>query len=62
MRILVTVASRHQGTWEIGEVIARRLRERGHEVDQHAPEDVTSIVDHVQIGRASCRERVYDDV
>ncbi|MCC2312875.1 flavodoxin domain-containing protein [Cellulomonas xiejunii] len=54
MRILVTVASRHQGTWEIGEVIARRLRERGHEVDQRAPEDVTSLADHdaVVIGSA----------
>ncbi|MBO3088682.1 flavodoxin domain-containing protein [Cellulomonas dongxiuzhuiae] len=46
MRILLTVASRHQGTWEIGEVIARRLRDRGHEVDLRAPEDVTSVADY----------------
>ena len=46
MRILLTVASRHQGTWEIGEVIAARLRERGHAVDQRAPEDVTTVADH----------------
>lgn len=46
MRILLAVASRHQGTWEIGEVVAQRLRARGHEVDQRAPEDVASVADH----------------
>ncbi|SFK54932.1 flavodoxin domain-containing protein [Cellulomonas sp. KH9] len=46
MRILLAVASRHQGTWEIGEVVAQRLRDRGHEVDQCAPEDVATVADH----------------
>jgi len=46
MRILLAVASRHQGTWEIGDVIAQTLRARGHEVDQRAPEDVTTVADH----------------
>ncbi|GIG39572.1 flavodoxin domain-containing protein [Cellulomonas phragmiteti] len=54
MRILLAVASRHHGTWEIGEVIARRLRERGHDVDQRAPEDVPTVAGHdaVVIGSA----------
>jgi len=46
MRILLAVASRHQGTWEIGEVVARQLRARGHDVDLCAPEDVTGVADH----------------
>ncbi len=46
MRVLLAVASRHHGTWEIGEVIARRLRAHGHEVDQCAPEDVVSVDGH----------------
>ncbi|MCC2335735.1 flavodoxin domain-containing protein [Cellulomonas wangsupingiae] len=46
MRILLAVASRHQGTWEIGDVVAQRLRARGHEVDQSAPEDVTTVAQH----------------
>ena len=46
MRILLAVASRHQGTWEIGEVVAERLRARGHAVDQRAPEDVPTIAQH----------------
>lgn len=46
MRILLAVASRHQGTWEIGEVVAERLREHGHVVDQHAPEDVETVAGH----------------
>ncbi|UZN01969.1 flavodoxin domain-containing protein [Cellulomonas sp. S1-8] len=43
MRILLAVASRHQGTWEIGEVAAARLRGRGHEVDLRAPEEVAGV-------------------
>lgn len=46
MRILLAVASRHHGTWEIGEVVAARLRDHGHEVDQCAPEDVTTVAQH----------------
>lgn len=46
MRILLAVASRHQATWEIGEVVAERLRARGHAVDQRAPEEVATVADH----------------
>ncbi|WP_136519378.1 MULTISPECIES: flavodoxin domain-containing protein [Cellulomonas] len=54
MRILMAVASRHHGTWEIGEVAADVLRRRGHEVDQRAPEDVASVdgYDAVVLGSA----------
>ncbi len=54
MRILLAVASRHHGTWEIGEVIADRLRARGHAVDQCAPEDVDTVTgyDAVVLGSA----------
>ena len=54
MRILLAVASRHQGTWEIGEVIAQRLAAHGHVVDQRAPEDVATVAgyDAVVLGSA----------
>ncbi len=54
MRILLAVASRHQGTWEIGDVMAQRLRARGHEVELQAPEDVASVTpyDAVVLGSA----------
>ncbi|QGQ18851.1 protoporphyrinogen oxidase [Cellulomonas sp. JZ18] len=54
MRILMAVASRHRGTWEIGEVAADVLRARGHDVDQRAPEDVASLdgYDAVVLGSA----------
>lgn len=54
MRILMVVASRHHGTWEIGEVAADVLRGRGHDVDQRAPEDVRSLegYDAVVLGSA----------
>ncbi|TQL03622.1 flavodoxin domain-containing protein [Cellulomonas sp. SLBN-39] len=54
MRILLAVASRHQGTWEIGEVMAGVLAGRGHVVDQRAPEDVPSLdgYDAVLLGSA----------
>ena len=54
MRILVVVASRHGGTWEIGEVVADALASRGHVVDQRAPEDVASVegYDAVVLGSA----------
>lgn len=54
MRILVVVASRHGATWEIGEVIADALMQRGHLVDRSAPEHVESLdgYDAVVLGSA----------
>ena len=54
MRILVTIASRHGGTWGIGEVVADTLRERGHDVVMRAPEDVADLagIDAVVLGSA----------
>lgn len=52
--VLVAVASRHGATQEIGEAIARVLRERGNAVDVRAVEDVTDVVgyDAVVVGSA----------
>lgn len=54
MRALVTVASRHNATLEIGEVVAETLRERGIDCELTAPEDVTSVAEYdvVIIGSA----------
>lgn len=54
MRVLVTVASRHGATWEIGEVIADVLAARGLDVETRVPEDVTTLdgVDAVVLGSA----------
>lgn len=54
MRILVTVASRHGATQEIGSVIAGVLAESGHEVDELDPEHVTDVraYDAVVLGSA----------
>ena len=54
MDVLVAVASRHGGTWEIGEVLAEALRGRGHVIDVKAPEDVTTVAgyDAVVLGSA----------
>ncbi len=54
MRILVTVASRHGSTREIGSAVADRLRAAGHEVDQTDPEDVGAVTgyDAVVLGSA----------
>ncbi|WP_066582853.1 flavodoxin domain-containing protein [Cellulomonas timonensis] len=46
MRILVTVASRHGATREIGAVVARVLNEAGHAVDELDPEQVTDVRDY----------------
>ncbi len=40
MKVLVAVASRHGGTWEIGERVAEVLRSRGHGVELREPEDL----------------------
>jgi menaquinone-dependent protoporphyrinogen oxidase len=45
MKILVTVASRHGATGEIGEVIAGVLRDAGLAVQTRPPSDVTSLDD-----------------
>ncbi len=54
MKILVTVASRHGATAEIGAAIAAVLRDCGHEVDEIAPADVEHLqpYDAVVLGSA----------
>lgn len=43
MRVLVSVASRHGGTLDMGTVVADVLREAGHEVDEVSPDDVERV-------------------
>jgi menaquinone-dependent protoporphyrinogen oxidase len=43
VRILVTVATRHGATREIGAAIAQALVDAGHDVDEVDPADVTTI-------------------
>ncbi len=54
MQILVTVASRHGATAEIGSAVARVLRAAGHEVAEAAPEEVADVqaYDAVVLGSA----------
>jgi len=54
MRILVTVASRHGATQEIGDEVARALADAGHEVDVVPPDDVEHVerYDGVVLGSA----------
>lgn len=54
MRVLVSVASRHGATWELGECVAKVLSERGHAVEMAAPEEVTALdgIDAVVLGSA----------
>ncbi|WP_454049487.1 flavodoxin domain-containing protein [Cellulomonas sp. Marseille-Q8402] len=54
MQILVTVASRHGATAEIGSAIAGVLRAGGHVVDEAAPEQVADVTgyDAVVLGSA----------
>jgi menaquinone-dependent protoporphyrinogen oxidase len=54
MRVLVTIGSRHGGTWEIGETVADVLRRRGHQVTMRDPDDVASLdgIDAVVLGSA----------
>lgn len=46
MKVLVTVASRHGATKQIGELIAQELTAAGLEVTQQAPEDVQDLADY----------------
>lgn len=54
MRVLVTAASRHGGTREIGAHIAAELRSRGHEAELIDPENVVTLdgYDAVVLGSA----------
>ncbi|WP_129339591.1 flavodoxin domain-containing protein [Cellulomonas endophytica] len=54
MKVLVTVASRHGATREMGEVVAEVLRTHGHVVDEVDPEDVEDVAawDAVVLGSA----------
>lgn len=54
MRVLVTVASRHGATREMGDVVAEVLREAGHVVDVAEPDDVDRVMpyDAVVLGSA----------
>lgn len=54
MRVLVTVASRHGATKEMGDVVAEVLREAGHLVDVVEPDDVDRVMpyDAVVLGSA----------
>jgi len=54
MKVLVAVASRHGATREIGEAIARALRETGHDVVVADPDDVTSVQHHDAVVLGSC--------
>ena len=52
-RVLVTVASRHGASGEIGEIIAGVIRDHGHIVESHVPETATlDGYDAVVIGSA----------
>ena len=63
MKILVTVASRHGATGEIGEVIASVLRDAGLAVQARSPSDVTSLDDYdaVVLGSAVYAGRWMED-
>ncbi|MFC8191695.1 flavodoxin domain-containing protein [Cellulomonas sp. NPDC057328] len=54
MRVLVSVASRHGATREMGAVVAQELRDAGHEAVEVEPEDVERVdgYDAVVLGSA----------
>ncbi|WP_407341669.1 flavodoxin domain-containing protein [Pengzhenrongella phosphoraccumulans] len=54
MKILVAAASKHGGTAEIAEAIARHLTEAGHQVEVREPEQVRALdgVEAVVLGSA----------
>lgn len=43
MHVLVTVASRHGATREMGRLVAEELRAAGHDVDEVEPDDVEHV-------------------
>ncbi|HET8776215.1 MAG TPA: flavodoxin domain-containing protein [Candidatus Limnocylindria bacterium] len=63
MKTLVTVASKHGATGEMGEVIAGILRDAGLAVQSRSPADVTSLddVDAVVLGSGVYAGRWIDD-
>ena len=63
MRILVTVASRHGATAEIGEKIGSILRDAGHDVVVEPPQAVAALdgFDAVVLGSAVYAGRWIDD-
>lgn len=54
MRVLVSVASRHGATREMGDVVAQVLRDAGHDVEQVDPDEVERVdaFDAVVLGSA----------
>ncbi len=54
MRVLVTVASRHGSTREIGSLVAQWLGAAGHDVDEIEPDEVATVepYDAVVLGSA----------
>lgn len=54
MRVLVTVASRHGATAEMGRLVADELRAAGHDVEEVEPDDVERVdrYDAVVLGSA----------
>ncbi len=62
MKVLMTVASKHGATGEIGEIVADLLRNAGHEVDSRRPQDVASLngYDAVVLGSAIYAGRWMD--
>lgn len=62
MKILVTTASKHGATAEIGDAIAGKLREHEFEVEVHEPGDVASLdgYDAVILGSAVYAGRWMD--
>ena len=53
MRVLVSVASRHGGTLDMGTVVADALREAGHEVEEVSPDDVEAPYFDAHMTRAT---------
>lgn len=49
MRVLVSVASRHGGTLEMGETIAEVLRDAGHDVDEVVPDEVERVDEYAAV-------------
>jgi len=63
MKILVTVASKHGSTREMGEIIAGVLRDAGHEVTTRPPDAVATLepFDAVVLGSAVYAGRWMSD-